>query len=75
MRSPTRVRTEPGRASVGAGSVGGAGSLRLGGRSVTTAAGSPSPRTVTTWRGFAGSASTLVRSRRTCTSTRRPSPK
>ena len=35
----------------------------------------PSPRTVTTCRGLAGSASTLVRSRRTCTSTSRPSPK
>ena len=35
----------------------------------------PSPRTVTTCRGLAGSASTFVRSRRTWTSTSRPSPK
>ncbi len=35
----------------------------------------PNPRTVTTWRGFAGSTSIFMRNRRTCTSTKRPSPK
>ena len=75
-RSRRSVR-RPSRAPSGASSAGSAHDVGNHPANSVTQAWSryPSPRTVTTWRGLAGSASTFVRRRRMWTSTSRPSPK